>query len=336
MDTASDLRDVHGLDRHQMAPLHYAAKFGHLSCVRVLINDYKCPVDIQTHTGQTALHLACEYQHKKIVKYLLQFGANVNLKTFKVEDTALLKAAKNGNNRIIQILLEHGGNINTCNAYDVSALIGATFFGHRDTVKLLLERGANVNFKDRDGLTALVIAVHNEATEMVRDLLQNGARVIPTHNLVHTAINLGNNEILRMLILAGENVIRGRDSYGLTPIDKILQKGNLEMMFFCYDYFRLDLPQPGWDASREVLMALHCDDAERFRQMLNFFLNIGRNICENDVFVTAIQMRKFEHLKILIRENVPVNSAFNEEVIEMMLRGNSEDSLDILMHLGGS
>lgn len=314
-----------------MAPLHYAAKFGHLNCLKLLLLDYKSPVDTQTYSGQTALHLACEYQHPKIVKCLLTHGASVNLKTFKVEDTALLKAAKNGNNRIVQTLLDHGASINLCNVYDVSPLIGATFFGHQETVKLLVQSGANVNLKDRDGLTALVIAVHNEATETIRCLLENGARVIPTHNLVHTAINLNNNEILRMLIVAGENVTRGKDSYGLTPIDKIIQRGNVEMLFFCYEYFKLDTN--GYDNCREILMALHCDDLLAFRRMLTFFLNRRRRLDENDNFLTGVKLRKYEQVKMLMQENVQVNTDWNEEVVEMLRRDTAENK-SLLMHLG--
>lgn len=333
LDVAKELKDINCLDRHQMAPLHYAAKFGHLNCVRLLVAEYKSPVDTQTYSGQTALHLACEYQHYKVVKYLLQAGASVNLKTFKVEDTALLKAAKNGNNRIVQLLLDHGANINTCNAYDVSALIGATFFGHHETVKLLIQRGANVNLKDRDGLTALVIAVHNEATETIRCLLQNGARVIPTHNLVHTAVNLNNDEILRMLIEAGETVTRGKDSYGLTPMDKLIQRGNVEMVLHCYDYFRLRDQPVGYDSSRELLMAIHCDDVVRFRRMLTFFLNQGRSLEENDLLLTGIKLRKYHQVHVLIQENVQVNTEWNEEVLEM-LRRDTEDNVQMLIVLG--
>lgn len=333
LDTAKELTDVHCLDRHQMAPLHYAAKFGHLSCVRLLLLDYKSPVDIQTYSGQTPLHLACEYQHPKIVKLLLQSGASVNLKTFKVEDTALLKAAKNGNNRIVQTLLDHGASINMCNAYDVSPLIGATFFGHHETAQLLVTRGANVNLKDRDGLTALVIAVHNEATATIRCLLANSARVIPTHNLLHTAINLGNNEIMRMLMEAGENATRGKDSYGLTPMDKIIQRGNVEMLYFSYEYFAL-AQQPGYDTSREILMALHCEDSGRFRRMLNFFMHLGRSVDENEVFLTGIKLRRFEQVKMLLQENVQVNTDWNEEVVEM-LRRDAQGNQSMLVHLGG-
>lgn len=335
LDTAKELKDVHCLDRHQMAPLHYAAKFGHLNCLRLLLGEFKSPVDLQTYAGQTALHFACEYQHPKICKCLLQHGASVNLKTFKVEDTALLKAAKNGSNKIVQILLDDGASINMCNAYDVSPLIGATFFGHHDTVKLLLARGASVNLKDRDGLTALVIAVHNEATETVRCLLEHGSRVIPTHNLVHTAINLNNSEILRMLILAGETVTRVKDSYGLTPMDKIIQRGNVEMLFFCYEYFRLE-SAAAYESERELMMALHCDDLERFRQMLVFFLNRGRSLDENEVFLTAMQLGKYRQLKVLLRENIQVNTEWNEEIVEMLLKRDTEENLDIMMHLGES
>lgn len=101
LTTASKIRDdPHCLDYNHYAPIHYAAKFGHMICVKLLL-DYKCPVDSVTHAGKTALHIACEFQHKSVVELLIRYNANLNQKTFKSGDFPLLIAARNGNTEIV-------------------------------------------------------------------------------------------------------------------------------------------------------------------------------------------------------------------------------------------
>jgi len=59
--------------------------------------------------GETPLLRACQRGHENIVKYLVEHGANVNIKTYT---TPLKVACENGNERIIKYLLEHGADIN--------------------------------------------------------------------------------------------------------------------------------------------------------------------------------------------------------------------------------
>lgn len=94
-------QDPHALDRHNLAPLHYAAMNGHLDCVRLLI-DFGCSVNIETKDGYTALHLAGA--HKPVLALLLKNKANPNKITYEKLETPLMLAAIEGNISWVSVL----------------------------------------------------------------------------------------------------------------------------------------------------------------------------------------------------------------------------------------
>lgn len=62
--------------------IHFAAQSGKLECLQVLVEEYKFPVDLPTHNGQTPLHLVIHRDNKTsllpCIHYLLKHGAAVN------------------------------------------------------------------------------------------------------------------------------------------------------------------------------------------------------------------------------------------------------------------
>jgi ankyrin repeat protein len=83
-------------------PLHYAARNGHLPCVRALLRAGAL-VDARTEGGATALHRAAYVGHEEVVRVLLEAGAD----PMAVDEdgvTPIGKAA--GNERVAAILRE--------------------------------------------------------------------------------------------------------------------------------------------------------------------------------------------------------------------------------------
>ena len=72
---------THGLPRgYDRRPIHWAARNGHTSVCRWLIDDQRVPVDFTTSDGTSALHLAASQGHVLTCRYLVeQAGAGVNL-----------------------------------------------------------------------------------------------------------------------------------------------------------------------------------------------------------------------------------------------------------------
>ncbi|MBU4447503.1 MAG: ankyrin repeat domain-containing protein, partial [Proteobacteria bacterium] len=88
-------------------------------------------------------------------QWLLDCGADVNLRDSPNGWTALLYATENHDTNIVKALLEKGANPNIEDNNGRTALINASRFGLRDIVKVLIEKGANVSLRSNAGETAL-------------------------------------------------------------------------------------------------------------------------------------------------------------------------------------
>ena len=127
----------------------------------------------------TALAFASEKGCYKIVEYLLERGANVNILG---DYTALIWASSNGHTKIVEKLLSQPGiDVNIKGYFGYTALMLASEMGHTEIVEMLLEKGANVNAKANNGWTALMKAsrfpVGQQHEEIMKLLIRNGATI---------------------------------------------------------------------------------------------------------------------------------------------------------------
>lgn len=124
--------------------------------------------------GNTPVILASEEGHLEIVKYLVEQGANVD----HVNNdgyTPLISASYEGHLEIVKYLVEHGADVNQANNDAWTSLIWVSFEGHLEIVKYLVEHGANVNQADNDGRTPFFVASQRGHLEIVRYLEEHGA-----------------------------------------------------------------------------------------------------------------------------------------------------------------
>ncbi|CAH0563896.1 unnamed protein product [Brassicogethes aeneus] len=96
-------------------PLHFAAKYGRLEIVRLLL-DSSASINVKTYsTLYTPLHLACLNKRTSVVKELLQCGnCKVDEKDSK-GNTPLFYASTNCCNKIVEMLLSNGADCNKKN-----------------------------------------------------------------------------------------------------------------------------------------------------------------------------------------------------------------------------
>lgn len=166
-------------------PLYEAARNGNVAIVNLLI-DYGAVLQMRTYN---ALSGAVQYNHKEVVKLLLDHGADVNGSSKQsdykgpgviIGSTPLRLAAMKGNLDIMKLLLEHGAIVDASRQSGRTALHWASLKGHPDIVKLLLDYGADVWAQDEFGRTSLdwsLIKGHLE----VANLLQEYASSVQKH-----------------------------------------------------------------------------------------------------------------------------------------------------------
>lgn len=84
-----------------------AARKGELASVKQLLAA-GVDVDVRTRYGATALSFACDHGHFDVVRTLVDWGADVNVKDTFYKSTPLGWAASGGHGEIVKLLLGHG------------------------------------------------------------------------------------------------------------------------------------------------------------------------------------------------------------------------------------
>lgn len=144
--------------------------------------------------GKTALMHAVYYDHIRIIKFLLENGADINIKS-ESQDTALLIATGlTKKYEITKLLLENGANPNDCNRVNFSSLFYA------ETIKdmeLLLKYGANIHHRDNNDETLLFC--RNDLLT-IKFLIENGIDITCRNNNGQTFIETSDISISDELI----------------------------------------------------------------------------------------------------------------------------------------
>ncbi|KAG1707506.1 Ankyrin repeat and death domain-containing protein 1A [Nymphon striatum] len=156
--------------------------------------------------GRTALHVASEHGHSKILERLLRVGVEIDDRDEEGQ-TALHAAAAKSQIESMELLLKHNCDPNAENSKEMSALHLAVSKGHLQASLLLLEYGALIEAQDKVGSTPLHIAADNNFAHIVRSLIDHGANINATNKRLQTPLHLaaerGFSEVCEMLMMLG-------------------------------------------------------------------------------------------------------------------------------------
>jgi ankyrin repeat protein len=189
---------IESMDSVNVSPLSYAATFGDIDCIRILL-DNGANINSEDINSWTPLFYAVQYGKIDAVKLLIDRGANI-LKKNKFGNTLLHLACKRNNYDMVKFLLEIGAakTINDRDNVGLTALIYAVDNQNFDVVKLLIENGADIALKDNNGNSALKLS--KDPSE-INTFLKNKAREI-IHKKVTTDLieNQRQQEVLQNLM----------------------------------------------------------------------------------------------------------------------------------------
>jgi ankyrin repeat protein len=133
--------------------LFIAAASGDLNTVKILFSYTKDKCTKGFILRDTPLIYAAIFGHVEVVRVLLEGGADVESAN-AYRSTALHQAAWNGHLEVCRLLLDWGAKVDAVDEWKDTPLHVAAWAGHLSVVKLLVARGADVRLKNDRGLTA--------------------------------------------------------------------------------------------------------------------------------------------------------------------------------------
>ncbi|WAR23175.1 ANK3-like protein [Mya arenaria] len=245
--------------------LHAAAMKGHTSVVKALLIK-GTPVDSRTKDRYTALHLAVEFCKPQCVQLLLGYGAQVEAKGGKSQETCLHIAARTKEGeKCAEMLLKSGADVNATQEAGETPLHVAVRHCHLEVARAVLQYVRTnkskidaymlVNQPNYEGETAVHYAAglsklvaHDEFedTDIMKLLLEyNGDTNTHTkmtyETPLHYAARSGNDDVmLEMVKHIGpksiQNAVNRQAKNGWSPLLVASEQGHLEVVKILLNY----------------------------------------------------------------------------------------------------
>ncbi|CAB3236206.1 unnamed protein product [Arctia plantaginis] len=136
--------------------------------------------NVKLDSGWTPLMHACFHAQDKIVKYLLDIGADPNFHSDSV--TPVMMACSNSSAsdeaifNIVMSLIEKDCVLNIGDKYGQTPLMRAISSGRAAVVSKLIDLKVNIEMRDQQGWTAVFWAAHHNRPEILEMLINQGAR----------------------------------------------------------------------------------------------------------------------------------------------------------------
>ncbi|XP_055459399.1 transient receptor potential cation channel subfamily A member 1 [Psammomys obesus] len=213
-DFMKSRRKLSKCEDENVSPLHHAAAEGQVELMKLIIQGSSCEVlNIMDDYGNTPLHWAAEKNQVESVKFLLNQGANPNLRNRNM--MAPLHIAVQGmHNEMIKVLTEHSAT--------------------------------NINLESENGNTAVMSTCAKDNSEALQILLEKGAKLCKSNKWgdypVHQAAFSGAKKCMELILDYGEKTGYTREYHinfvnhkKISPLHLAVQSGDLDMIKMCLD-----------------------------------------------------------------------------------------------------
>ena len=294
-------------DIQRSTPLHIISRIGHLECVKLIVKTSTVRVDpnLTNRYKQTALHIACEYDHRNIAEYLVTHTeCNPNVQdiqrstplhiisrkghlecvklivetstvrvdpnlTNKNKQTALHIACEYNHRNIAEYLVTHTEcNPNVQDIHGNTPLHLASHEGHLGCVKLITETRVDPNLTNHNNQTALHLASENDHRNIAKYLLTHAecnpnVQDIHGNTPLHIACENGRKSITGCLLTHAECKPNIQDFYGNTPLHITTWKGELEMVKSIFETSTVSIDPDVSNNDKQTALHIACKKGHR-------------------------------------------------------------------------
>nr|XP_015913873.2 serine/threonine-protein phosphatase 6 regulatory ankyrin repeat subunit A-like [Parasteatoda tepidariorum] len=219
--------DVYGRDSNLMTTLHFASKSSNVNIIKFLIN-YGLNPNVKDFHKRNLLHVAAGSGNTVIVNYIIDELKITVEEQCAQNQSALHVAIENGCIDIVEILLSHKSVINA-GPFFMTPLYTAVVNNKIKIVELFFQEIEDINsIRVVQGFNFFHLAAEMGLLDMVVYFLGKGADVNSVSDKLVTALHqsayTGHLEIVATLISEGANV-NAEDSFNRTPLHYAAMNG---------------------------------------------------------------------------------------------------------------
>ncbi|VUC26129.1 unnamed protein product [Clonostachys rosea] len=339
-------------DENDQCPLLVATKAAQYDTIKILLDTGKVGTEGWNRYDRTPLHIASSYGNPRLVKLLLDHGANP-MAIDKFGRTPLgytaapdhyfsrtrQTAGREGYVETVQVHLEYGTDVLYRETGNFTAFHSAVRFGYCDVVELLAANGADVNTRDRRGHTPLLTASLECGTlEMTQLLVRVGADVRAANFHGRNALYMSPKtkepaQVAEFLFAQGVEMTR--DLEGNTPLHYAKVSSDLVEVFLAHGADINDV-----NLGQETLLHLACSDPSR-ASLVKMLIERGADISLTDShgqtpLFLAVRCSSLKAMEVLLEHGADPNCLPNSglSMIQMAIGRRSVDQTDLLLRFG--
>lgn len=167
----------------------------HTKCLELAL-DNGADVKNQAKDGTPVFYMACETanENENMCLTLLERGADPNCKVDKSNRTALMAACNSGSVKVVKAILDQGADVNTLDARNNHAAHWAAKGGHLDCLTCMAGHGANFDQTNMDGNTPIHLAAMKGHAMCCKYLSQRGCNPKPKNKEGNIARSIAKDE----------------------------------------------------------------------------------------------------------------------------------------------
>ena len=346
-------------------PLHEAVINSRLIQVEKLLRK-KESITEKDCGGRTPLHLAVSCRNSKLIKLLLEHGADVSSVDTFLGLSPVEYAIRMDDWEMMSLLMEKRPDIREqvlnvtkldCSDNIACALRAAAQYGHNDLLKYLISEGSSVNVGlPGDNSTLLHVAARSQQTETVKLLLLLGAssdcQDESGKTPLHVSVETGNLEVIKCLVEHQESYLRETelqhvvnpeitvnrekllkvgDVNGNTPLHLGVAAGNTSIVSYLLSVGS-DLNTCNVQEEYPLTLAARCGNNDIVELLME-----GEVQCEeaqSGALRAAIVAGRMDTTDLLLRLGAPVNKGEHEKPIHIASQLGRKEIVRLLLQYG--
>ena len=257
--------------------LHIAALYENLRLREKLLRNHNFDIHTTDNSGWTALHFSSRHDGYELVKYFVDKGMDIFLKTNGGLNCLHIAALYENLRLCEKLLINHNFDIHTTDNSGWTALHFSSLNGSYELVKYFVEKGTDIFLKTNDGRNCLHIGAEHGHLSLCKKLIKK-------HNF---DIHLANNAGWTALHFSSENVSYELIKYCIDRGTDIFLKTNLgnnclHIAAICghLNLCKTLIDKHGFDvhvANNDGWTILHCSAENGSFDLFSYILEKGEN-----------------------------------------------------------